>query len=395
MREFEMDKVYIRDLVKTLKIYKVRIFFILSLAVGFSYQLTEWLPKKFTSSFEINVYSKYFQNPLISGVIPSLYNLPEMRSAIDSMVKEAISDDFLDQIGREYNLYPQHINEREQARQRQFLRDSFTHYPTGGQSYLVQFSHPDPHVAKEIVEKTLQLVKNHIIDTRIKTIELVKEVMIQKLNAFNASQKIVGPGTDKAMASKSPDVLREELVKVTNSIEAMGKQFRESHPIMKNLKHRQKTIQNWLSEYDLTKYDGKVDLPMAITHDRVIAEHLSSKFYTKYHDFNIALDIEKKSLKLYIGIMKRPQLPTAPVFPKKRLFVSLGFILGLVLAFIYVYLTEVMVPDRDEKLQSESRLLNAPVLGTMGRFPKDPVPRKKSDKAPDLLQGLEDFDVVG
>ena len=65
-----MDKVYIRELIKTILAYKIRIFLICGLAVGFSYQLTVFLTKKYISTFEINVYSKYFQNPLISGVIP-------------------------------------------------------------------------------------------------------------------------------------------------------------------------------------------------------------------------------------------------------------------------------------------------------------------------------------
>lgn len=390
-----MDKVYIRNLVYTIVAYKIRILIICLVCVGFSYQLTEWMPKKFTSTFEINVYNKYFQNPLISGVIPSLYNMPEMRSAIDSMVKEAISDDFIDEIGTTYKIYANNIDEKEQAKQRQLLRDSFAYFSTGGQTYSVTFGHSDPYVAKEIVEKTMKVVTAHIIDKRIKTIELVKEVMIQKLNAFNASQKFVQQGAEKAMASKSPEVLKEELVKITNSIEAMGKQYKESHPIIQNLKHRQDTINNWLSEYDLSKYSDAVDLPMAMSHDKVVSEQLSSKFYTKYHDFNIALEIEKRSLDFYIGIIRRPQLPTFPIFPKKRLFVSLGFILGLVLSFLYVYVSEVIVPGRDEKLQMESAALNAPILGVLGKVSPRSRQKVTSAAVPDLIHGMENFNTVG
>lgn len=371
-----MDKVYIRELIKTILKYKMRILLIIGLTAGFSYQLTVWMTKKYMSTFEINVYSKYFQNPLISGVIPDLYNIPEMRFAIDSMVKEAISDDFIDEIGTDYGIYETDVDDKQLAKQRQLLRDNFTHFSTGGQSYSISFTHSDPYKAKEIIDKTMKLVKDHIVNKRIRTIELVKEVMIRKLNSYNASQKFVQQGADKALASKSPEVLREELVKVTTSIDAMSKQYKETHPIILNLKSRQKVISDWLSEYDISKYSDVVDLPMAMTDNKVVSEQLSSKFYQKYHDFNIALEIEKKSLESYIGVIKRPQLPTSPIWPKKRLFVSLGFILGLVIAFIYVYISEVIIPSREEKLQIESDFLGAPVLGFLPDMKAKPVKSK-------------------
>jgi hypothetical protein len=360
------DKVFIRDLVKTLNFYKYRILLICLLFVGFSYQLSVWLEKQYVSTFEINVYSKYFQNPLISGVIPDVYNIPEMRFAIDSMIKEAISDDFIDEIGTEFKIYSETADDREMAQRRQFLRDKFTYFSTGGQSYQISFNHSDPYIAKKITEKTMDVVKSHIINKRIKTIELVKEVMIKKLNTFNASQKFTQSGSEKALASKSPEVLREELVKITTSIDAMTKQYKDSHPIIQNLKQRQRDITNWLTEFDMSKYEGAVDLPVAMTHDKIISEQLSSKFYAKYHDFNIALEIEKKSIETYIGIIKRPQLPSTPVWPKKKLFASLGFILGLMMSFIYVFISEIVIPSTREKLEAEAENLDTVILGELG-----------------------------
>jgi capsular polysaccharide biosynthesis protein len=362
------DKVFLRDLVKTINKYRIRILVICAVTVAFCFQLTFWIDKQYTSTFEINVYSKYFQNPLISGVIPDVYNIPEMRFAIDSMIKEAISDEFIDQIGRRYNIYSDTKDEREAAKERQMLRDRFSYFSTGGQSYQISFSSSDPYIAKEITEKTLERVKDHIIGKRINTIELVKEVMIRKLNSFNASQKFTQKGSEKALASKSPDVLKEELVKVNTSIAALSKQYSPNHPIMLNLKQRQKTISSWLQEFDMSKDDSAVDLPMSMTHDKVVSEQLSSKFYAKYHDFNIALEIEKKSLQNYIGIIKSPQLPTAPMWPKKRLFASLGFILGLVISFIYVFISEIIVPSKDELLALEAAKLGTVVLGTLPKI---------------------------
>ena len=363
------DKVLVRELLATMNRYKVQIALICTFSFAFFVQLTFWIEKQYVSTFEINVYSKYFQSPLISGVIPDMFNIPEMRFAIDSMVKEAISDDFIDQLGNRYDLYSGTKDERIRARERQMLRDRFSYYSTGGQSYQVSFSYKDPYIAKQIAEETLKVVNTHIIDKRISTIELVKDVMINKLNSFNASQSFSSRGSEKALASKSPEVLKDELIKLNSNIDALSTQLKETNPKIKALKERRATILSWLKEYDLKDLakDSKhvVNQPFPMQHDRVVTEQLSSKFYAKYHDFNIALDIEKRSVESYIGVIKKPQLPTEAQWPKKRLFASLGFIVGLIFAFIYVYLKEVMAPNRNERYLGEVQRLKAVNLGVM------------------------------
>lgn len=382
------DKIFLRELLKTINSYRYKIILICVMSMAFFFQLTFWIEKQYVANFEINVYSKYFQNPLISAVIPDVFSIPEMRFAIDSMVKEAISDDYVDEIGTEFNIYTKTDDPREQARQRQFLRDRFSYYSTGGQSYQISFSHSDPYIAKKIAERTLKVVKDHIVDKRINTIELVKEVMIRKLNSFNASQKFTQQGSDKALASKSPDVLREELAKINSSISALSKQFKESHPKIINLKERKKMISDWLMEFDIGEdTSSSADLTVAVNHNKIIAEQLSSKFYAKYHDFNIALEIEKKSLSSYVGVIRQPQLPTAPVWPKKRLFASLGLILGIVISFIYVFVNELIIPSRKEQMEAEAASLGTMVLGDLPLLKSSPVSLPLAKEKEDVKWG--------
>lgn len=394
------DKVYVRDLVSTILKYKVSILVIIVMTVGFSIQLTNLIEKKYKSSFEINVYSKYFKNPLISEIIPGVYNIPEMRFTIDSMVKEAINDEFIDEVGNEYGIYKDAKTEKEAAMQRQFLRDRFSYYSTGGQSYKVTFTYSDPIIVKEVAEKTLEVVRSNFIDSRIATIELVKQIMVKRLNAFNASQKMSGKEADKALASKSYDVLKAEQAKINSDIAALSKHFQSSHPKLINLRNRKNTIKRWLVEFDEVENQptDHFDSTIAMSSNKTISENLTSSFYSKYHDFNIALDIEKKSLATYIGLLQSPQLPTFPTWPKKRLFASVGLILGFVFAFIVVFLREVMAPNTAERREIEADDLNTEILGVlpkvklnftdtrMGRLKsKLPTLSKKTSRDVDVL----------
>ncbi|MAZ48380.1 MAG: hypothetical protein CME65_07445 [Halobacteriovoraceae bacterium] len=363
MRTEANEKILVKDLLLILKKYFVSIVLIFIFVLGFSFSLTQFLTKKYKSEFEINVYSKYFKNPLISEIIPGVYNIPEMRFTIDSMVKEAINDDFIDEVAKEYNFYSLDTDELTLAKNRQLLRDRFSAFSTGGQSYKITFTDSDPYVAKKIAEKTLAKVKSQFVDSRIATIEMVKQMMLSRLQAFSASQNISTKGSEKALASKSPDVLRAELVKIDANMSALSKQYNSSHPKLRELSRRKKTIELWLEEFSQSSFASEELVALTMPSEKVISEQITSKFYTKYHDFTMALDIEKRSLESYIGVTQRPYLPTSPIWPKKRLFAAVGFLLALVFSFIYVFIKEVLIPGRGELLLSEARELNTLYLG--------------------------------
>lgn len=363
MKARESEKVLIKDVLLILKKYFVSILLIFVFVLGFSFSLTQFLTKKYKSHFEINVYSKYFKNPLISEIIPGVYNIPEMRFTIDSMVKEAINDDYIDEIAKEFDFYKLDTDEISLAKNRQLLRDRFSAFSTGGQSYKITFNDADPYVAKKVAEKTLAKVKSQFVDSRIATIEMVKQMMLSRLQAFNASQNISTKGSEKALASKSPDVLRAELVKIEANMSALSKQYNSTHPKLRELTRRKKTIKLWLEEFSQSSFASEELVALTMPTEKVISEQITSKFYTKYHDFTMALDIEKRSLESYIGVIQRPFLPTTPIWPKKRLFAAVGFLLALVFSFIYVFVKEILIPGKDELLLIEARNLNTLYLG--------------------------------
>lgn len=378
------DKVKIREVFELMNRYKYSAVIIVAISLGFSLGLSNVLQKRYKSQFEINVYSKYFQNPLISEIVPGVYNIPEMRFTIDSMVKEAINDDYIDQLAQEYGLYSLDESEEEVAKKRQFFRDRFKYYSTGGQSYRIIFEDSDPYRAKKIAEKTLDRVRGHFIDSRIDTIEVVKAIMLDRLQSLNASQKINTSGTEKALASRSPEILRAELNTLNANISALSKQYNVNHPKIQELLSRKRTVSAWLEEFKGDMIGIQVgEETVAMPMNEEINNVLTGKFFTKFHDFNMALDIEKRSLESYFGVIQRPQLPTEPIWPKKRLFSVLGFLVGLVLVGMRIFVKEVMAPNKRELMMMEAKRLETIYLGD---FTHSPAVFKKRKNAPKLSQ---------
>lgn len=369
------EKIYIRDFFSLLVFYKKPLAIIMLASVLCLVQLSFILPKTYRSEFELNIYSKYFKNALISEVIPGMNSIAEMTQTTDSMVKETLNDEFIDQIGNEFKIYAPNMTPQQLSKAREQLRDRFELFSTGGQSYHVSFSYGDPTVTYEVTKKVMDAVKATFINSRIETIENAKKTIQQKLESVNVTKQITEDSISaNALASKNPDVLRSEIAKINSDLSALKMQFNVHHPRIVKLEQRKATIQNWLEEIEAkaektekaANEDGTKeysDAPLLMAGDKEISQNIASKLYTKFNDINVALDIERKSLPGYIGVIIAPQIPSSPLFPKKRLFASLGFMIGLVLCFGYVFYNEIMQLSPSERARVMARDLKGEYFG--------------------------------
>lgn len=371
------EKVYIKDFLSLLVFYKKPLAIIMVASILCLVQLSFVLPKTYRSEFELNIYSKYFKNALISEVIPGMNSIAEMTQTTDSMVKETLNDEFIDSIGKEFNIYPASMSPQQLSKAREQLRNRFEMFSTGGQSYRVSFSHRDPIVTFEVTKKVMDAVRATFINTRIETIESAKKTIMQKLESVNVTKQITDDSISaNALASKNPTVLRSEILKINTDLSALKMQFNVQHPRIVKLERRKATIENWLKEVendtvpekDSLNEDGTKeysDAPLLMVGDREISQNIAAKLYAKFNDINVALDIERKSLPGYIGVLVAPQIPSSPLFPKKRLFASLGFMIGLIGCFGYVFYNEIMSLSASEKARKMAKDLKGEYFGTM------------------------------
>jgi capsular polysaccharide biosynthesis protein len=371
------DKIYIQNLFKKLFQYKLAIAFIMLGATSFLITLSFLIPKTYRAEFEINVYSKYFKNGIISEVVPSVSSMKEMTDTIDSKIKEVMSDNYIDELGIEYGFYSEKLSSTDltnysqkynRAKERAKLREKFKLFGTGAQSYAVYFSDKDPMISLEVSKKVLDKIKNTFVNDRIDTIEYARKSLLTKLESLNLTRKITDDEiASNALASKNPQVLKSELAKVESDMGSLLKQFNKSHPRIQKLIARKKTILNWLSEFNAIDTDDSgveyAEAPLIMSGDKDVASEIASKLYIRYNNLNIALEIERKNLHSYIGVIKRPQLPTTALFPKKRIFASLGFVLGLALCFIYIFYREIMAFRKEDYLLLVTQELKTTYFG--------------------------------
>ena len=363
------DKVYIQDFIKLILKYKFSVLIILAICIGAFVEMSVLIPKRYKSDFELSIYPKYFKNPIINNVIPGVSSSLEMTQTIDANIKELMNDEFIDEVAEKFNFYKKSASEIVLTKEREDLRDRFKAYSSGSQSYRIDFFDSNPKRALAVSNFVLDKVRGFFINSRIETIETVRKIMLSRLESLNVTKKMSGAEiADNALASNNPAVMRSEIAKIDQDISALKKQFNVNHPRVLKLIQRRATIVNWLEQYDPTKVEGNnnnelSESPLLLNPGDTLADDIASKLFAKYHDINIALELEKKSLPSYIGVIKAPSLPIAPIWPKKRLFASIGFVIGLIICFLYVLFKEVVLLSIEDKLAIKASALGGLVLG--------------------------------
>lgn len=365
------DKVYVQDFIKLLLKHKIALVIILLISVGSFFELSVLIPKRYKSDFEISIYPKYFKNPIINNIIPGVSSSLEMTQTIDANIKEVMNDAFMDELATKFGLYSLELSNIVLTKKREALRDQFKFYSTGAQSYRIDYFDANPERALAVSKFVLERVRGFFINSRIETIENVTKIMINRLESLSVTKKITGDELgDNVLASNNPAVLRSEVAKIDQDLSALRKQFNANHPRVLKLTQRKSTIVNWLKQIEGSENQEKdeesygfSDAPLLMNSDESVANDISGKLYAKYHDINIALELEKKSLPSYIGVIKAPSLPLAPIWPKKRLFASVGFVIGLIICFFYVLMKEVVLLSVEEKLSMKAATLKGLVLG--------------------------------
>lgn len=404
------ENVYIKDFIKLLFKYKKSLMIIMGISLLSLIQLSFILPKSYKSEFALNIYSKYFNNALISDLVPGVNSTPEMTQTVDSMVREVMNDEFIDEIGTKYNIYPKNIEGFELSRQRQMLRDQFEMFGAGGNAYQIGFIYKDPNVTYEVAKLVLERVRNHFINTRLKTIEIAQDTIQKKLESANVTDKFSGKSGSNII-SKNPTVLQAEINKIDLEISSLKMQFNANHPSIVALTQKRKTIAGWLKEISssspsdvgmaINGDNGKASesvsdddeddsrfAPLLTSSDKETSKNITAKLYANFNNINIALDIERKSLESYIGVTHAPQYPTSVLFPKKRLFASLGFVLGLVFCFLYVFVKEVLRGDPLVNAEYTARDHHVKFFGILPKIDEENLMTNKvlmiEDKRPKL-----------
>lgn len=365
------EQLHFDDFLKIIKSRRTRILTIVGVSVGLFLFAALVAPKKYKSAAVINVYTKYFKNPLVGQVITELQNTDEIKNNLESLITESIDDQFVDGQAEKHNLYKAEAGKIKRNTERDLLRQRFQITALGHQSFQVAFISSDPQIAKDVAQASLSHIISHLVNHRKKTIESIKESIRKRIEFMAMSQdKVTNP-----LASAKPEVLKRQLVRIRSEKDALRAQYSAEHPSVKALEAKEKIIARWLEDNKKGSSNTTNEDPTINEHDQVpilggdsayAISEINKDLLTKYNYLNIISELENVDQPDYIGIVQYPQVPASPLFPNKVLFMVFGLLLGIVVSAIMILVEEYLLGNSQPVHQKVATALQVPYLG---KFP--------------------------
>jgi len=335
------------------------------------------LPKKFKSASQITIYARYFQNPLIKDFISEQYDPSEMKTQRESIIQQALNDDFLDRVGTEFKLFRKALSDPKHGSEREDFRKHFEVFSLSSESYQIGFIWDKPQIAQDVAKETTDEVIQTLVSQRRKTITNVRNAIRARMESM-----VLFKNTGlKSLGSSSRAQIEAQLEQIRAQIHSLLQQYTERHPKVLQLRAREQILQKYL------KNNSSISPPLArearesddLPPLRSAPETLSGSsidsgskevyqdLFRKYNYLNVAIDMEKADDVNYYALVSAPSLPLSPVSPKFLNFLGYGSGAGLLLSLFWLLFDELTYFNL---LNAERRAKwwGIPLLGVLPSF---------------------------
>jgi hypothetical protein len=355
------------------------------------------LPSRYKVHFVLTIDAKFFQNPLIGDFFPSIGGVSEMKAQGDSLLRQALTPEFLDSLGDKYGLYllknphaSPSLVQRWRTRlktllvryrlyqlpnenyallaERQTLLSHIDIFSLSGTTYQVDFIDSNPDITFRVVQDIHAQMIQVLLEMRKRNLVNFHDAIQRQLASLtNTFQPSSSPAPTPV--ASSPQLIREQLGQIRGQIAALSTQYTDEHPVMQELRNKETLLANRLDD---SLRNGRGESTAGLGKPVIQGDanrEVFSDLNKKLNYLNIAIDSDQERQGDYFSTPEVPLYPTAPLFPKKPLFAFGGFAFGLFLALFSVAIREYF--DRSAlRTETLAHHLKIPLVGNLPAFPQ-------------------------
>lgn len=329
--------------------------------------LTYQLPKEYRSKAVLSIQGNYFQNPMSQDLIAALSDPREVLSQKMAILRMALSNDFVDGLAERHALYQFPSDDPRRARERELFMEKLSLYSTSPTTFQIEVAAETQALAHTLSSAVLDRMLEVLFESRYRTLFSTRDVIDSHVKTLNQALR---DNPVSAIETKSAEALRDELSKLDANVAALLVKFTERHPAVVDLRRKQQALINILSKTDPQSEGGaarKGREPLSAA-QRLATQEIFSDLLRKLSYLNVVLALEQdKSAVPYLGVVEQPTYPTSPAFPKLRIFLAIGTLVGLILGAFHIMLREL---ERSARYLPEeaARLFGIPYFGELGRL---------------------------
>ena len=254
-------------------------------ATGFAVGVGAYVvtPKRFVARAILNIEADYFQVPLVGDLVTSSHDTSEDRSQRETIIRTALSDDFLDQLGTKFNLFRYPPNSRYHALEREYLLKGIDYFNVGASSYQITMNARTGEGAYQLVDAVVNQIISTLISERQQKLLRARSAILANLDTLKTEMSV-------AQAPGHGEESGESLEAAEAKLSSLEQRFTSSHPSVV----RQRAVVEQLRAESRRKADGnKTYSRDTISASRHTLEDLYDDLLRKYNYLNVVIDMGK------------------------------------------------------------------------------------------------------
>ena len=329
-----------------------------------TYAASLFIPTKYKAKAILSIPASYFQIAMANDILPGINDANEQAAQRQSLMRLALSDAFIDDLGLRYHIYKSTFADRRRSEEREALLARIEYFNLSPTSFQISVMASDPQVSFQITNDVLSQMKGFLIEDRHKTLVKTRDAIESHVQSLSMALQDVS----SAMIFQHDD-LQSELDKVEARKQALTNQYTNQHPEVLKLQERSETIRALLRKVPATPTDqdpkSEKSLVVMNSASKVPVQEVYADLVKKLNYLNIVVDMDNDRENVpYLAVIEKPTIPNYAFFPTPKIYAMGGLV-------AFIFLTTVLIIYNELKRgtflspSSASANLNAPFLGEL------------------------------
>jgi hypothetical protein len=344
------------------------------------------LPEQYKSYAILDIQGTYFRHPLVSNLVSEVNDPRELNSMRASLLQYALNDRFLHDFGERFNLYRYPPESPRRLEEREALRDRIEYFSVSPTSFSIATIADNATLAFEMTNRVLSQITHTLIERRYLLLQSARDAIQRQAGVLNRTLLELD---GSSMARRQRQVLEEELIKMDTNLKELRSIYTENHPQIQQLESRNRTLQSQFQELGLSMQTDKELKDVFSSHTSLgSSQEIYDNLLKMLSDLNIVLEMERDRGNVsYLGVIQDPNVPLAPISPKKPLLLLLGLGAGAFLSLVQVGYLELqrvrfVSPEQAARALGVSQLGELPVLIEEGKTLLIEAPKRSTQALP-------------
>jgi hypothetical protein len=323
------------------------------------------LPKRYKSVGLVGIQTDYFRYPLIEEFVPAPQDISELASRRDALIRAALSDQFLEPLGRKLGLVKSPQGSPSAEIEIEYLRNRFEYYPLSLSTIQIVFSGTKARSTQETVDQAMQQILAVFAQQRRERIQHARDNIQTQIESMALQQD----PSSSLQAIGKPELIQAEIGRIEAETEMMKSRLSARHPTVLALVRRAETLKrNLKAATGSVTSSARMPLLVGGSPQKAFNE-VYEGMVKKLAYLNVALEFEGDPRSSYVSVLQPASYPIGASWPNRPLFLIWGLLIGLVLAGLALAGLEffALSSTHGRRLSDKTGL---PLLGEMPTLPK-------------------------